>query len=232
MTAFSIKICGLSTPGTLSAALDSGADMVGFVFHPKSPRFATPERFADLARRVEGRARKVALMVNPTDDDAAAWADCIGADLVQLHGAALLTGEDCDETPERVAQLGQRLARPILKAVGVSAPADLALARAYQDTAAMIVLDAKPPKDAAYPGGHGRPFDWDMLAGLDPALPVMLSGGLTPANVAEAITVARSCGIHLAGVDVSTGVESGPGVKDIAKIGDFVAAARSAAGRR
>ncbi len=231
MTAFNIKICGLSTPETLSAALDSGADMVGFVFHPKSPRFAAPERFADLARRVEGRARKVALMVNPADDDAAAWADCIGADLVQLHGAALLTGEGRDETPERVARLGQRLALPILKAIGVSAPADLDLARAYRDSAAMILLDAKPPKDAAYPGGHGRPFDWGMLAGLDPALPVMLSGGLTPANVAEAIAVTRSYGINLAGVDVSTGVESAPGVKDVAKIRDFVAAARSAAGR-
>lgn len=231
MTAFSIKICGLSTPETLLAALDSGADMVGFVFHPKSPRFAAPERFAELARRVEGRARKVALMVNPTDDDAATWADCIGADLVQLHGAALLTGAGGDETPERVARLGQKLALPIMKAVGVSAPADLELARAYRHKAAMILLDAKPPKDAAYPGGHGRPFDWGMLAGLDPALPVMLSGGLTPANVGEAITVARSHGINLVGVDVSTGVESAPGVKDVAKIRDFVAAARSAAGR-
>lgn len=230
MTAFIIKICGLSTPETLSAALEAGADMVGFVFHPKSPRFAPPERFAELARMVEGRARKVALMVNPTDAEAQAGASCIGADLVQLHGPAALDGSGLTETPERVEALARTLGLPVMKAVGVSTAADLDLAKAYRGSAHWILLDAKPPRDAAYPGGHGRRFDWSMLAALDPTLRVMLSGGLTPDNVADAIAVTRRFGLDLAGVDVSTGVESAPGVKDIAKIRDFIAAARSAAG--
>lgn len=209
------KICGLSTPETLEAALAAGADMVGLVFHPKSPRFVTRETAKALAAIARGRAEIVALIVDLTPEQAAELVAELNPDWLQLHGR---------ETPEQVAAIKAATGRRVLKALGVSTSADLAAMPGYATVADRILLDAKPPKDAAYPGGHGKPFDWSILAELDPGLPFMLSGGLDPANVADAIRITRP-----AGVDVSSGVETAPGVKDIGRIRDFIAAARRAA---
>ncbi len=212
---FAIKICGLSTPATLEAALAAGAGMVGLQFHPRSPRFVTHERAAQLAAMARGKAEIVAVFV---DLDLSAVQDLVAAvkpDWLQPHGR---------ETPAAAAALGSATGLRVMKALGVAQAGDLAAVPAYAAVADRTLHDAKPPKDAAYPGGHGRPFDWALLAGLDPALPFMLSGGLNPANVADAIRIVRP-----AGVDVSSGVESAPGVKDVGKITDFIAAARHAA---
>lgn len=213
--AFSSKICGLSTPETLEAALVAGAEMIGLNFHPKSPRYVTPQRAADLAALARGRTAIVALIVDYEPQQAAELAQIVRPDWLQLHGK---------ETPEQVAVIKAATGLPVMKALGVATAADLAELARYHGVADALLLDAKPPKDAAYPGGHGRPFDWTLLAGLDPAFRFMLSGGLDPANVAQAIRIARP-----AGVDVSSGVESAPGVKDVGKIADFVKAARAAA---
>jgi phosphoribosylanthranilate isomerase len=209
-----IKICGLSTPETLAAALDAGADLVGFVHFPKSPRHVTLETGRALSNRARGRAIRTALLVNPDDALLAAVVEALDPDLIQLHGS---------ETPERVAAIRARFGRPVMKAVGIAEPSDLTAVAAYAPGADRLLLDAKPPKTAAaLPGGNGLAFDWRLLAGLDPATPFMLSGGLSRDNVAEAIalTGARS-------VDVSSGVESRPGEKDPAKIEAFVKAARA-----
>ncbi|PZU82701.1 MAG: phosphoribosylanthranilate isomerase [Chelatococcus sp.] len=210
-----IKICGLSTPETLEAALAAGVDMVGLVFHPRSPRFVTPERASALAATARGRAEIVALLVDPEPEEAAALARMLKPDWLQLHGR---------ETPEQVAAVATAAGRPVMKALGIGERADLEAIAPFAAVADRILLDAKPPKDAAFPGGHGRAFDWTLLAGLDPARSFMLSGGLDPTNVAEAIRVTRP-----AGVDVSSGVESAPGVKDPARIVEFIVAARKAA---
>ncbi|MBD3845462.1 phosphoribosylanthranilate isomerase [Bosea sp. SSUT16] len=210
-----IKICGLSTPETLDAALSGGADMIGFVFHPKSPRFVTPERAAELAAQARGKAEIVALIVDWDEKRAADLVELLKPDRLQLHGS---------ESPELAAAIASASGRPVMKALGVATAADLDRVPRYAAMVDRILLDAKPPKDAAFPGGHGRAFDWTLLTGLDPALRFMLSGGLDPANVAEAIRVARP-----AGVDVSSGVERAPGVKDPARIAEFIASARKAA---
>lgn len=212
---FLVKICGLSTPETMRAALDAGADLIGLNFHPKSPRFVTPERAAELAAMARGKAGIVALIVDWDAARAAELARFLKPDWLQLHGA---------EPPELVAAVAAASGLPVMKALGVAEAKDLAAVAAYRDVAGRVLLDAKPPKDAAYPGGHGRPFDWTLLADLDPGFPFMLSGGLDPANVAEAIRIARP-----ASVDVSSGVESARGVKDPARIAEFIAAARKAA---
>lgn len=212
---FSVKICGLSTPETLEAALAAGADMVGLVSHPKSPRFVTRERARELAAIARGRAEIVALLVDFEAEQAAELVADINPDWLQLHGR---------ETPEQVAAIRAATGRRVMKALGVASSADLTAIAAYATVADRILLDAKPPKDAAYPGGHGRAFDWTILAELDPGLPFVLGGGLDPANVADAIRITRP-----AGVDVSSGVETAPGVKDIGRIRDFIAAARHAA---
>jgi phosphoribosylanthranilate isomerase len=228
MSPFLIKICGLSTPETLVAALDAGVDMVGFVFHPKSPRNLTWSQARELSALVCGRAKKVALMVDVNDFDAETWIECVDADFMQLHGATTLSGDDLTETPERVANLKRNHDRKAIKAIGIAAVSDLTIVPAYASIADLILLDAKPPKDAAYPGGHGKTFDWAILKGLDPFMPFMLSGGLTPENVSEAITTVKALGVTLAGVDVSSGVETAPGVKDVEKIKAFIENARSA----
>lgn len=212
---FSIKICGLSTPETLEAALSAGADMIGLVFHPRSPRFVTPERAVALAEMARGKAEIVALIVDFDESRAVELARALKPDWLQLHGG---------ETPAQVGAIGKATGLPVMKALGVATAADLAAIAPYRPVADRILLDAKPPKDAAYPGGHGRAFDWTLLAGLDPDFRFMLSGGLDPANVYDAIAIARP-----AGVDVSSGVESAPGVKDIDRIAHFVRTARRAA---
>jgi phosphoribosylanthranilate isomerase len=216
---FLVKICGLSTPETMEAALEAGADMVGLVFHPKSPRFVTLEKARALAAQARGRADVVALIVDLDEKQACELAQALAPDWLQLHG-----GESAEQVSAIRANSGAR----VMKAVGVSEAADLPAALAYRDAADLILLDAKPPSGAAYPGGHGRPFDWDILAALPKDVPFLLSGGLTPGNVADAIRAAKGHGLALAGVDVSSGVEAGPGVKDAQKIRDFIAAARRA----
>ena len=210
-----IKICGLSTPSTLEAALDAGADMVGFVFFPPSPRHIESALARDLAAIAGSRALKVALSVDASDDYLDEVMAALQPDILQLHGR---------ETPQRVAQIRARFGLPVMKALGVSVEADFAPLGAYEEVADRILLDAKPPKDATRPGGNGHAFDWSLLTDRGFHRPWMLSGGLTCDTVASAVAATRPPGI-----DVSSGVESSPGVKDSALIAAFVARARAAA---
>ncbi|TSJ64311.1 phosphoribosylanthranilate isomerase [Starkeya sp. 3C] len=209
-----IKICGLSTPETLDAALGAGADMVGMVFFAPSPRHVDLATAPALAARARGRAGIVALTVDADDATLAAIVDAARPDMLQLHGK---------ESPERVAAVRARFGLPVMKAIGIATAADLARLSAYADVADRLLLDAKPPKGALLPGGNGVPFDWNLLAGLDLTRPFMLSGGLDPDNVGEAVRRVRPPGI-----DVSSGVERAPGIKDPARIAAFLRAARAA----
>ena len=208
-----IKICGLSDPESVDAALDAGADLLGFVFFPKSPRNLTIQQATPLMRRARGKAQLVALLVDPDGsllDDVAGY---LAPDLIQLHGR---------ESPDRVARISADTGIPVMKAVGVAERSDLATLARYA-SAARLLLDAKAPRDATRPGGNGSVFDWSLLEGFAHAKPWLLSGGLNPANVAEAIQATGA-----AGVDVSSGVERAPGKKDPALIRRFVAAVRAA----
>lgn len=209
-----VKICGLSTAATLEAALEAGADMIGLVFFERSPRFVGLDHARDLTARARGRAKIVALSVDASDRALAAIVARLEPDLLQLHGA---------ESPARVAEVRQRFHLPVMKALGVADAPDFDKARPYEDIADWLLVDAKPPKDATRPGGNGAPFDWRLARGFASPAPWLLSGGLDPANVSEAIGLSGA-----RGVDVSSGVESAPGVKDIGKISAFVAAARAA----
>lgn len=213
-----VKICGLSTPESVDCALDAGADMLGFVFHPRSPRYVSIEAAAALVRRIGGRAKSVALVVDPEDSLLGTLLSEVSPDLWQFHGKEAL---------ERIRDVRAVFGLPVMKAVGIASAADLAAIPAYAAVADRILLDAKPPVDAAYPGGHGKVFDWRVLSALPPDLPFMLSGGLSPENVGEAIRAVRGMGLALQGVDVSSGVESAPGVKDLAKIRAFIAEVRN-----
>jgi len=209
-----VKICGLSTPETLDVALAAGADMVGFVRFPKSPRHVSLDLGHRLSLQARGRARRVVLLVNPDDEDIAQAIEAINPDLIQLHGS---------ESPERVAEIRSMVKRPVMKALGIAQASDLRALDPYAGGVDHILLDAKPPRTAeALPGGNGIAFDWRLLNGLDPGLSFMLSGGLNPDNVAEAIRLTRP-----QAVDVSSGVESGPGLKDPARIEAFIRAART-----
>jgi phosphoribosylanthranilate isomerase len=211
---FVIKICGLRTPEALDVALHAGADMVGFVFFPPSPRHLDAATARVLGARVRGRARKVALSVDATDEELAASIEALGPDLLQLHGK---------ETPKRVLEVKARFKLPVMKAIAVETRDDLAVVPDYAEVADRLIFDARAPKDATRPGGLGKPFDWRLLRNLDPRVPFMLSGGLDPGNAAEAIRITRP-----GGVDVSSGVERAPGDKDPEKIRAFVRAARAA----
>jgi phosphoribosylanthranilate isomerase len=210
-----VKICGLSTLETVDAALEAGADMVGLVFFPPSPRFVTPDVAAPLAARARGRAAVTVLTVDMDEAGIGGIVAAVRPDWLQLHG---------HEPPSQVAALKRRFGLPVMKAIGVREPADLAAVGAYRGVADRILLDAKPPKGATRPGGNAVTFDWTVLDGFDPGLPWMLSGGLDPGNVGEAIARTRP-----PGVDVSSGVETAPGRKDAGLIAAFVAAARGAA---
>jgi len=212
-----IKICGLMTPDALDAALDAGADFVGFVFFPPSPRHLGWEAARVLGARVRGRARKVALSVDAADEFLAAAIEALKPDMLQLHGK---------ETPERVAVVRSRFRLPVMKALPIAERSDLSPIRLYASVADRLLFDARPPREATRPGGLGRSFDWTLLAGVDPGVPFMLSGGLDAGNVAEALRVTRA-----GAVDVSSGVERSPGDKDPEKIRAFVRAARAAADR-
>lgn len=209
-----VKICGLKTPDMVDAAIEAGADMLGFVFFEKSPRHVSLAQAAALGAHVAGRAQKVALAVDADDAALDAIIAALKPDLLQLHGK---------ESPARVAEIAARTGLPVMKALGVETRTDLAKADAYAPVCDRLLFDAKPPKGAVLPGGNGAPFDWDILRDFDPGRPWMLSGGLSPENVAEAVRIACA-----PGVDVSSGVETAPGVKDARLIRAFVAAAQAA----
>lgn len=205
------KICGLRTEAALDAALEGGADYVGFVFFPPSPRNVAPEAAAALAAKARGRATIVALLVDPDDALIESVVASVAPEMLQLHG---------EESPERVREIRRRWGRPVMKAIKVRTAEDAAAALRYPD-ADLILFDARPPAGATRPGGHGAAFDWHVLDGIKDKVPFMLSGGLTPENVAEAI---HSTGA--AAVDVSSGVESRPGEKDPELIRRFLRAAK------
>ena len=209
-----MKFCGLRTPADVSAAVEAGAAYVGFVFFPPSPRYLAPEDAAPIAAQVPEGIAKVALVVNADDDLLDQITETVPIDMLQLHGK---------ETPERVTEIKQRYGLPVMKAVGVAGPEDLENLDTYLRVADQVLVDAKPPKDATLPGGNGLAFDWRLIAGRRWPVPWMLAGGLTDANVAEAmrLTGARQ-------VDVSSGIESAPGVKDAALMQSFSAAIRTA----
>ena len=208
-----IKICGLKTPDALDVALEAGADMVGFVFFPASPRHVGYEAVRLLAARVRGRAKKVALSVDASDEQLAAIIDALKPDLLQLHG---------QEAPERVVVVRTRFGLPVMKALPIAQKADLSPIRLYDKLADRLIFDARAPRDATRPGGLGKSFDWRLLENLKVGVPFMLSGGLDADNVAEALRITRA-----GGVDVSSGVERSPGEKDPDKIRAFVRAARA-----
>ena len=216
--ALEVKICGLKTDDAVAAALRAGADMIGFVFFPKSPRNVSIDEAVRLAAPVRGRVKIVALAVDPDDALVDAIASRLAPDLLQLHGR---------ETPGRVAEIAARSGLAVMKALPVAEAADLAAVPAHVPHVARILFDAKPPKTPeALPGGNGLAFDWRLIRDLDPGRPIMLSGGLTPENVAQAIAATG-----VAAVDVSSGVERAPGVKDPEKIAAFIRNARNAVDR-
>ncbi|HEX2019909.1 MAG TPA: phosphoribosylanthranilate isomerase [Aurantimonas sp.] len=202
-----IKICGLSTPETVDAALERGASHVGFVSFEKSPRHLDLEAMARLVRLVDGRAATVIVTVDPDDALVDRFAETVRPDWLQLHGA---------ETPERVRDIKARSGLKVMKALPVAAAEDLGAIAAHEGVADRILLDSRRPKGSVLPGGNGVAFDWTLLKGLDPRLGYMLSGGIDAGNVADAVRIARP-----AGIDVSSGVESAPGVKDPARIHSF-----------
>jgi phosphoribosylanthranilate isomerase len=209
-----VKICGLSTPEALEAALDAGADMVGFVFFPPSPRHLAFETASALGRGVRGRAQKVALTVDADDTLLTAIVAALEPDLLQLHGK---------EPPARVAAIRKNFGLPVMKAIAVAAKGDLGAVAAYAEVVDRMLFDGRPPREATRPGGLGKVFDWRLLEDLDPGVPFMLSGGLDAGNVSEALRITRA-----PAVDVSSGVERAPGEKDPDKIRAFVHAAREA----
>lgn len=212
MSGIRVKICGLTRPEDVSAAADAGAAYAGFVFFPKSPRNVTIETARDLAVDVPVGVAKVALVVNADDALLDAITGVVSIDILQLHGA---------ETPERVAEVRARTGLPVMKAVGVADDEDVAALDLYAEVADQILVDAKPPKNAELPGGNGVSFDWRLISARRWSKPWMLAGGLTPENVAEAIALTGA-----KQVDVSSGVEASPGIKDAGLIREFIEATR------
>lgn len=202
-----VKICGINSPAALDAAADAGADWIGYVFFPPSPRAVTPLQAAALDARRRGPAR-VGLFVDPSNDDVARALDAVSLDVLQVHAL-----------PERTAEVRARFGVPIWQVVGVGAVTDLPASATGVDG---LLLDSKPPADATRPGGNALAFDWSLLRGWKAPLPWLLAGGLTPGNVAGAVRMSGA-----SAVDVSSGVESSRGVKDAGLIQAFVQAARS-----
>jgi phosphoribosylanthranilate isomerase len=208
-----VKICGLSTSDAVAAALAGGADFLGFVFYPRSPRHVAPEQVAALCKAVPPDVTRVGLFVDAEDEVIDHALSVAPLDLLQFHGS---------EAPARVAAARRRFGRKVMKALPIADAADVAAAEPYLAVADLLLFDARPPRRAgALPGGNGLAFDWRLIAGRQWTLPWMLSGGLTAATLAEAV---RLTGAAI--VDVSSGVESAPGIKDPAKIAAFLAAAR------
>lgn len=206
------KICGVTTAAALDAAMSGGARFVGFVIYPPSPRHLSRDKLAMLAERARGQAETVVVTVDADDETLQLVADIARPDWIQLHGR---------ESPGRVANAARYAAKGVIKAIGVARGEDLATAEAYAPVADMLLFDAKPPA-GGLPGGNAAAFDWGVLAGRSLPRPWLLSGGLTPENVRQAITASGA-----ALVDVSSGVESAPGLKDPHRIAQFLAAARA-----
>jgi phosphoribosylanthranilate isomerase len=209
-----VKICGLNSTAAADAALASGADFGGLVFFPPSPRHVGTDQAKAIAARLRSRARVVALFVDPDDATLAEIVRAVSPDLVQLHG---------NETPARVAAIAALAGRPVIKAVAIGDSADMIRAAAYDEVADYVLLDAKADPAATRPGGLGAAFDWKLLSHVAVSRPWGIAGGLSPDNVARALSFARP-----AFVDASSGVEDAPGVKSAAKIAAFVSAARNA----
>jgi len=208
------KICGLSTEAAVTAAVAGGAAYLGFVFYPPSPRAVTAERAASVSAAVPEGIARVGLFVDADDDAIAAVLARAPIDLMQFHGG---------ESPERVADAKTRFGRPVMKAIAIAGPEDVVAAARYEEVADLLLFDAKPPRrPEALPGGNGLAFDWGLIAGRSWRCPWMLSGGLTAELLPEAVRISGA-----AAVDVSSGVESRPGEKDLDKIGAFLAAARA-----
>jgi phosphoribosylanthranilate isomerase len=210
-----VKICGLSTPETLDAALGAGADMVGFVFFPPSPRHLQFDVARALGQRVRGRAQKVALTVDADPAFLQSIVEALGPDILQLHGA---------ESVAQITAIRRKFGLPVMKAVPIAVKEDLARIGTYATVADRLLFDARAPRDATRPGGLGNTFDWHLLKNVRSGVPFMLSGGLDATNIVDALRITRATGI-----DVSSGVERAPGVKDVDKIIAFVRAARRAA---
>jgi phosphoribosylanthranilate isomerase len=208
-----IKICGIKSSAILEAAIEAGADMVGFVHFPRSPRHIDIDTVGRLISEARGRVETSVLLVNP-DNTLVVQVAALGPDWIQLHG---------QESPHRVEAIRNEAGVSILKVIGIGSAEDVESVESFVDCADRLLLDAKPPKHADRPGGHGTAFDWGLLKALDPELPFMLSGGLTPDNVGEAVRTVRPFG-----VDVSSGVETAPGEKDAGLIRAFIANARAA----
>jgi phosphoribosylanthranilate isomerase len=209
-----VKICGINSAEAADAAVRACADLAGLVFHPKSPRHLSLDAARALAERMRGRLRLVALLADADDATIAAVLKAVQPVYVQLHG---------HETPERTGEVRARFGLPVIKAIQIAESGDFAAVPDYEIAADILLFDAKPPGGMARPGGHGAAFDWQLLRGRSFSRPWLLAGGLTPANVARAIASAEA-----PGVDVSSGVETAPGVKNAGLIAEFVAAARSA----
>jgi len=208
-----VKICGIKDLAALEAARQGGADMVGFVFFPPSPRAVTANQAGLLARSHADGPKRVGLFVDPNDAMLAATLAEVPLDILQLQG---------EETPARAGEIRARFGKPVMKALGIGSKADLARLPDYADQVDYFLLDARPPPGGALPGGNAQAFDWALMQGEDPPRPWLLAGGLTPANVAKAIAASGA-----PGVDVSSGVERARGVKDPAAITAFVAAAKA-----
>jgi len=209
-----VKICGLSTEAAVTAAVAGGAAFIGFVFYPPSPRAVTADRAARLCAAVPAGIARVGLFVDADDDAIRAVLAEVPIDILQFHGR---------ETPDRVADAKIRFGRPVMKAVAVAGPEDVLGAARYEEVADLMLFDAKPPRRPdALPGGNGLAFDWDLVGGRTWRRRWMLSGGLTAELLPEAVAISGA-----AAVDVSSGVESRPGVKDLDKIREFLAAARA-----
>lgn len=210
-----VKICGLTSAEAVDAAVNAGAAYGGLVFHPKSPRFVALEQARMLADRMRGRLKIVALIADIEDAGIEAVVKNVRPDVLQLHGS---------ETVQRTAEIRSRFGLPVIKALPVAQASDLDGVSDYEKFADMLMFDARPPKGAERAGGHGAAFDWKLLAGRSFTKPWFLAGGLTPDNVARAMALS---GAVL--VDVSSGVESAPGIKDTARIAAFINATKSPA---
>jgi phosphoribosylanthranilate isomerase len=208
-----IKICGIKSEAILDAAIEAGADMVGFMHFPRSSRHLELDPIGELISLARGRADTCVILVNP-DNTLVAQVAALGPDWIQLHGP---------ETPHRVEAIRDEAGIAILKACSIGTAEDVAAVASFAECADRLLLDAKAPKEATRPGGLGQTIDWSLLKALDPALSFMLSGGLTPDNVAAAIAA-----VHPFGVDVSSGVETAPGVKDARLVRSFIERARAA----
>ena len=202
------KLCGLNAPEAMAAALDGGAAWVGLMFFPPSPRYVSLAQAAALSKQADGKAGRVGVFVAPEDDLLAETLAAVPLDVIQLHGK---------ETPERIDEVKARFGLPVWKAVSIADPADVENARRYFGAADRLLFDAKPPKGSPLPGGNAVSFDWRLLTGTEWPLPWLLSGGLHAGNVAAAVRLTGA-----AAVDVSSGVESAPGVKDAVRIRAFL----------